>query len=1524
MKRSSIFAFISLLFISVNFIACDNFLNSGDIKKEIEDVIAFNNATVVNVSLECDKDVGTLFPNQTYQARLGYPFEVQFIPNTDNYQIKDVTKIFKAESLRDKENPDRSSYVDIQVIEQSFEDKKSGVYRANITITKYADDIRIKPECISVPVISQISPENKRNGEDQDTPIIITFNKAMNPESFGDFSCISISNSTGSLWDYYDTPEFSDDKTKLTIQPKAGTLLLPPDEAKTSDEITLTIDCADIKDTDGLSLTQTSAYSFRINQNYGNKKVVDLTIKVDDSSMGTITPDGKVSCNLGYTTTLKFEMNKNDFILSDSETALKAVSANGGSVSFTTLSTIQTENTIIYTIKARVLKEANDIVISPNCIKVPKLLSITPQQISTGCDQDTPIKIKFNKAVDPESFGNFSCISISNDNQDLKQYFGTPYFSENNTTLTIPTAQNTLILPPDGSKLQMEITVNIDAANLKDEDNIALPQIEKYRYTINKNFGNQKKITVLIRTVEGTGTFLVDGERECVVGYSLGELQFTPNAKSAVFLGLEAVSKNDTSVSRNDSVEFTQVNNTNGVYIIRVRVKEEVNDILIRPKYILRPAIVKTTPSYADYATEPIVITFNTPVEDESVKPEDSIFSFDNITIKCNNTTISNKFNPPTLNEDKTVLTIVPKTDEFNSFLATQASSLYSDITVSFDQRTIFEIDGNYLNFAEDKSLDMIVHYCTQVEMTPPQEMQFNIYRDWDTTTRTGSNPFDLSYDLLMDECDNYYQIYTDDRFIANRTRGTVYIYGQYNDDAGSGSGVGSVYLKEYRNSELNEEYMNDKTIVKEYTETSDNVLFWNSFSDGTTKFCIQEQLDFEDGIISITSSVKDKCGNSSTPKEISVVKTTEMNFWDSELQNIFFFLYGYSDDPMPFDMDTYEDELRDIKMIYTDENSGGDFEDLISEESFFAASYGYRDVDPHKAYTSVKCQYYDDDNVLQTREMAYEAYTGEFEGAYKWHYYIDEDEVKDLRDLSIRIIAEDDLGNSFYQDYKFPGKMALISDVKNDDGSRTMQFVPQTEGTTRSGLLVFKQNNTWMAKRYYDDIDISIPDGTEFYLIPSDDNLAGQMSEKFIAGNLNTQGLYPIGYDSISYERGDKQNVNITVKVSEDSLNYFDIIFARFGSRGKTLYPHYLSKGENSILISYTTTNLYSYEYVIQLCGIKDGVCSEGEEVVIHKFDNPQFDNVNPKITSEIHPRFPEYYSVRIRDDESGISRIYYNNKLVVLPEKEDDDNNAYVYHLNIQNDELFIEPEIANDVKGTTLENNLLLPLGDVLVKDEALGIPILKFEIKVYDKAENETILNINKKINPTRPWRVYSKKSSTSWEFASDDFSSYSYSCYYLVQGKWRYYSYSVSAYNRVEGGEAITSAMPIPWPCFVRIYHYLSKPVYFYNGRMINTGTYDFILPDDTSESSVLISSDAPVYVHTAVTSISYQKCKDWTVDDWDSYKKIVGPELVNITTGWEKKQYDIPLDEIESNQCYVVIAHFADGTTAMSDVKIKY
>ena len=114
------------------------------------------------------------------------------------------------------------------------------------------------------------------------------------------------------------------------------------------------------------------------------------------------------------------------------------------------------------------------------------------------------------------------------------------------------------------------------------------------------------------------------------------------------------------------------------------------------------------------------------------------------------------------------------------------------------------------------------------------------------------------------------------------------------------------------------------------------------------------------------------------------------------------------------------------------------------------------------------------------------------------------------------------------------------------------------------------------------------------------------------------------------------------------------------------------------------------------------------------------------------------------------------------------------------------------------------------------------------------------------------------------------------------------------------------------------------PRYYYTGTQ-NTGNYDLILSNGSEKDSVAISSDAPVFVQTMVTSKDYSTVKNWSTDKWEFRAKSIGEEQITFSSNdHSPKKYKIPVDdEIESGNCYVVIAHFADGTTTKSQVMQK-
>ena len=112
----------------------------------------------------------------------------------------------------------------------------------------------------------------------------------------------------------------------------------------------------------------------------------------------------------------------------------------------------------------------------------------------------------------------------------------------------------------------------------------------------------------------------------------------------------------------------------------------------------------------------------------------------------------------------------------------------------------------------------------------------------------------------------------------------------------------------------------------------------------------------------------------------------------------------------------------------------------------------------------------------------------------------------------------------------------------------------------------------------------------------------------------------------------------------------------------------------------------------------------------------------------------------------------------------------------------------------------------------------------------------------------------------------------------------------------------------------------SNPVYIYTGTA-GTGEYDWLVENPIADDYVFVSSDAPVYVHTLVTQLPYNTCKDWPVEEWEYYKENYGDKYFGFSgSDHNQRRYSIPLDDIPDGSCYCVIAHFADNHVEKSHV----
>lgn len=334
---------------------------------------------------------------------------------------------------------------------------------------------------------------------------------------------------------------------------------------------------------------------------YAQAKECRLIIK-SDSKYGAFLSDGEKSCKVGYTTSVQFTVNQNDYKFN----GLEAVSAKDPSVSYNSLveftTTEKDEKNGTYKITIKLLKEANDILIRPNCILLPKITAITPNFESSGVDQDTPIEITFNKAMEAESFAGFSGLSITSDGEELGEYFSEIYFYEDNTKLYIlPLAavdNSKLLLQPSGSVQTRNITIAFKfSGNEKDCNGLAITQNKEYTYKINTNLGNSLP-SADVEITGSNGKFSpTKGTYSCIKTFTY-QLSFDPDSDYEFIrwqiydMASESEIENGTYIKLENPLEPA----TN--YSLVPRPLPEGLKLAVRPVVAERPQILSYAPLY--------------------------------------------------------------------------------------------------------------------------------------------------------------------------------------------------------------------------------------------------------------------------------------------------------------------------------------------------------------------------------------------------------------------------------------------------------------------------------------------------------------------------------------------------------------------------------------------------------------------------------------------------------------------------------------------------------------------------------------------------------------------------------------------------------------------------------------------------------------------------------------------------------------------------------------------------------------
>ena len=238
-----------------------------------------------------------------------------------------------------------------------------------------------------------------------------------------------------------------------------------------------------------------------------------------------------------------------------------------------------------------------------------------------------------------------------------------------------------------------------------------------------------------------------------------------------------------------------------------------------------------------------------------------------------------------------------------------------------------------------------------------------------------------------------------------------------------------------------------------------------------------------------------------------------------------------------------------------------------------------------------------------------------------------------------------------------------------------------------------------------------------------------------------------------------------------------------------------------------------------------------------------------------------------------------------------------------------LSVEEDIA--MTHYTTSDNEYAPKVRISRKDNStLGFET--FEPIPHSNGPRFYVVQINN--TNSNEWQTYQNGTSNEWNFENNS-AEHKTDGYYFTKDIT--FEKSNEAFIKVASSPNINNI-----PTYLGPYN-LSSPTIFYTGTA-GTGDYDLLMKNGQSTSTLAVQSDAPVFVHTLVTKQPYSKCKNWSAEKWEYLHKHIGEKYLDFSsTEHTARRYNIPVNQIDSGDCYVVIAHFSDNHTEMSEVMVK-
>ncbi len=1080
-------------------------------------------------------------------------------------------------------------------------------------------------------------------------------------------------------------------------------------------------------------------------------------------------------------------------------------------------------------------------------------------------------------------------------------------------------------------------------------------------------YANAQSYKLYLKSDSGMGSFLSEGEVECKVGYTV-DIQFTLNKDDWYFDTLEAVSTADAAESRQDYVQFTlnekKSDKSKGIYVITVKLLKPAGDILIKPKCLPLPYVTGYTPNTknAQFANTPVVINFNIPIEDAETGADDSLINYDNILLTFDKPgDMKVYFFPPELNEDKTVLKIVPNAARLKNYIADELKASFVDITISLSDRIIVKNGEQEFPLRQDSNSTFTVRFGVESEETPPDERDFFV-SGHEITLATASELDDskklllnkLSPDLTIAQC------------IQNMTPATMFIYGKYYD---KDSGVRSIEVSEkYRGQFATNTayYSNYDIVTTSYDLDSNNVEYIseNGYTSFLFKYRIQGTLaeTAGGGYFDLSVTIKDACGNPSETKSFAVLC---MEYGDTKN------FHEYTPKKDTF----YQHGINVTNTVFSkaaDGSSGNyDFSKYNSDIKTIVIKDDVNDNEDKQSYFEIESRNYNEKKILLKDVKFVCEYIDRF-GTKRREPFTDYN--SETKQRSVVLDIDSVTGKSFtviplYDDiplgrktFNYPSIPPLATEIdsnhvrQTDDNS--FECIGICQYPDGSSKIIFGADYVYLNKfsnckvylarldpnhtgydnwpaileknKPYSDVDNEANASKDYIYY----GLLGELIGPFEYGQESVPNL-PIpeikDYEIVKSEK--KGYVDVIIKFAADVWDSYDSMTIINDTQKKDYKFEQKDTFAEGEYVCYKlppieTKKFFSNPYTgksqsITVSAMKGYVYVKRTTnvytyVVLKKAQQTEFDDMEPadlsvktfKLDKDKYGPFSynnqlwyqsrQYVVFSFSDYGSGpkSGKMWLNGGSTVY-EMTDAGNNSFEGQMPIY---LFKwgENEISyrlEDNKGNVTEGTLICN-----TKNWGKSNAILT-ECPTYSSS----------KATLTYPSYLSSDETSDFQVFQFDGMSDSKYPLWVAKEIATNATDHTISV--AVESGK------------FYRVIYRNTDAVY-YAGTITDTaGDYNYVNQNGSSEDSVVIcSGDSKVLVTVCSVKDTMEECKEWNASQW---KMMCRRRIENVfeVTPKVPKVYKVPEEYfsggnniVEANSYYCVIAHFANGDCIVGPV----